>query len=352
VSSRAPTAGADRLLAIDVGTQSVRAMVFDLRGALLARARVPFEPYHSPHPGWAEQDPELYWRSIQQACEALWQQPEARRDALAAVAVTTQRATIVVTDGAGMPLRPAIVWLDQRRTEGLPRLGGKWGLAFRALRVQDTVAAFAADAEANWIRAHEPAVWSRVERYLLLSGLIAHRLTGRFVDSVGAQVGYIPFDYKRLGWAAPGDWKWDLLPVRSEWLPELVPPGGRLGSITAAAAEATGIPAGLPVIAAAADKACEVLGAGALDPAIGALSFGTTATINTTHRRYVEAIPLVPPYPAAVPGAYSLEVHVARGYWMVEWFKREFGGREVDRAAIEGVEPETLFDELVASTPP
>ena len=89
--------------------------------------------------------------------------------------------------------------------------------------------------------------------------------------------------------------------------------------------ESIGLPAGTPVIAAAADKACEVLGSGALEPHVGAISYGTTATINTTQRRYVEAVPLVPPYPAAVPGAYSLEVQVYRGYWMVEWFKRQFG---------------------------
>ena len=135
-------------------------------------------------------------------------------------------------------------------------------------------------------------------------------------------------------------------------LPELVPPGGRLGEITPAASAATGIPVGLPLIAAAADKACEVLGRGALEPSIGALSYGTTATLNTTQRRYVEAIPLVPPYPAAVPGAYSLELNVMRGFWMVEWFKREFGDREVARAAGEGVEPEALFDDLVRSVPP
>ena len=60
----------------------------------------------------------------------------------------------------------------------------------------------------------------------------------------------------------------------------------------------------------------------------------------------------MPPYPAAVPGAYSLEVQVYRGYWMIEWFKREFGAAEVARAREEGVETEALFDDLVAATPP
>ena len=61
---------------------------------------------------------------------------------------------------------------------------------------------------------------------------------------------------------------------------------------------------------------------------------------------------MIPPYPAAIPGAYSLEIQVMRGFWMVEWFKREFGDREVARAADQGVEPEVLFDELVRAVPP
>jgi sugar (pentulose or hexulose) kinase len=102
------------------------------------------------------------------------------------------------------------------------------------------------------------------------------------VDSIGSQVGYLPFDYKRLAWAKPGDWKWQALAVKPEWMPELVAPGTHIGVVTAAASAATGIPEGLPLMAAAADKACEVIGAGCLQPHIGCLSYGTTATINTT----------------------------------------------------------------------
>jgi sugar (pentulose or hexulose) kinase len=343
---------ADHVLAIDVGTQSVRALVFDSAGTLVAHSRIPIEPYVSPEPGWAEQDAEVYWRAIRAACAAAWAGDAARREAIAGVTLTTQRATVVVTDEAGAPLRPAIVWLDQRRAEGVPPIGGATGLAFRALGVRRTVAAFQADCEANWLRANEPATYGRIRHYLLLSGYLAQRLTGRFVDSVGAQVGYLPFDYKRLTWAKPGDWRWTAAPIDPSWLPELVEPGARLGELTDAAAEVVGLPAGTPVIAAAADKACEVLGSGALEPSIGSLSYGTTATINTTQRRYVESVPLVPPYPAAVPGAYSLEVQVYRGYWLVEWFKRQFGAVEVAQADELGIAAEALFDDLVRSTEP
>jgi sugar (pentulose or hexulose) kinase len=140
--------------------------------------------------------------------------------------------------------------------------------------------------------------------------------------------------------------------VEKSWLPELVPPGGEIGRLSPAAAAVTGIPVGLPLIAAAADKACEVLGSGVLAPDVACLSYGTTATVNATSTVYREAVPLLPAYPSAAPGAFSLEVQVYRGYWMVSWFKEEFGHHERRLAAEQGIEPEALFDELVSQVPP
>ncbi len=342
----------EQILTIDQGTQSVRALLFDLKGNLIAGSRVEIVPYFSTRPGWAEQHPEHFWDSLCRACQQLWQQAGVTRAAIAGVALTTQRGTVVNLDRNGQPLRPAILWLDQRRTEGLKRVGGLWGLAFRLVGMSGTVAYLQAEAEANWLRTHQPDIWDKTHKYLLLSGYLTYRLTGRFVDSVGCQVGYLPFDYKNLRWAASWDWKWRAVPMDPALLPELIPPTGLLGEITPQAAEATGIPAGLPLIAAAADKACEVIGAGCLEPHIGCLGYGTTATINTTHQRYIEVIPLIPPYPAAVPGRYSLEVQVYRGYWMVNWFKQEFAHREQRLAEERGVQPEELFDELVEQVPP
>jgi sugar (pentulose or hexulose) kinase len=342
----------DRILAIDNGTQSVRALLFDLQGNLTNKSVVALEPYYSLHPGWAEQRPDYFWDSLCQACQRLWQQDGVSREAIVGVALTTQRATMINVDRDGTPLRPAMVWLDQRRTEGLKPVGGLWGLAFRLAGMTETVAYLQAEAEANWIRTHQPDIWDATYKYVFLSGYLTRRLTGRFVDSVGCQVGYIPFDYKALDWSSPRDWKWQAVPMDAAMLPELVPPAAQLGEISRRAAEATGIPHGLPLIAAASDKACEVIGAGCLDPHVGCLSYGTTATINTTHDKYIEVIPLIPPYPAAVPGRYSLEIQIQRGYWMVSWFKQEFAHREQRIAQERGIQPEELFDELVDQVPP
>ncbi len=340
-----------RLLAIDVGTQSTRALAFDERGELLARAQVPIEPYVSPQPGWAEQDADVYWQAMVDACRRLRDENPQALAGIDGLALTTQRATMVCVGDDGRPLRPAIVWLDQRKCSAPPPLGPWWSAALRLAGASDLVAHLQREAECNWLAQHEPECWARTRRYLFLSGYLLYRLCGEYVDSTGSQVGYVPFDYKRQDWAAAHDFKWKALAVRREQLPELRAPGQRLGTLAAAAARELGLPAGLPIIAAAADKACEVLGSGAIEPDVAALSFGTTATINTTQSRYVEVQRMLPPYPAARPGQYNTEIQIYRGFWMVSWFKREFAHREAALAAERGVAAESLFDELIRDVP-
>jgi sugar (pentulose or hexulose) kinase len=343
----------DLILAIDNGTQSLKALVFDTFGQLLAKEAVTFAPYFSEQPTWAEQDPDIFWQALVEACQRLWQNHDIDKDRIAGMALTTQRGSVVNVDKEGRPLRPAMMWLDQRRTYGLPPVGGLWGLFFKISRLTRTVAYLQQEAEANWISTYQPEIWQKTHKYLLLSGYLSYRLIGKFVDSIGCQVGYLPFDYKRLRWSAHWDWKWPVLKgVKPSLLPDLVPPATPLGEITAAAARETGIPKGLPLIAAAADKACEVIGSGSLKSSIGCLSYGTTATINVTHEKYIEPIPLLPAYPSAVSNCYTIEVQVYRGYWMVKWYKEQFGQIEQQEAARQGIAPEALFDKLVEAIPP
>jgi sugar (pentulose or hexulose) kinase len=341
---------ADHILAIDVGTQSVRALIFNPTGDLIAKKQIHIEPYFSAHPGWAEQHTAVFWDAIGQACQGILD--GVGKDAIAAAVLTTQRATVVNVDAQGQPLRPAISWLDQRVATDLPPINRLWRLAFMLARANGTVNYLQSNAECNWIAQHQPDVQANTYKYLLLSGYLTYKLTGNFADSVAAQVGFIPFDHKTQAWHNTSDWRWQALRVEPEQMPDLIPPGDRLGAITPEAAAHTGLPQGLPLISAGADKACEILGSGCVEPHMGALSYGTTATINSTHTRYIEVIPLLPAYPAALPGHYSLEVQIYRGYWLVNWFKQEFGHREVRIAAERGIAPESLFDDLVWAVPP
>jgi len=340
------------VLAVDAGTQSIRAALVDMRGRIRDMVKTPIEPYVSPHPGWAEHDADSYWQTLCETCRRLLARTEAPRESLLGVAVTTQRNTVVNVDRDGKPLRPAIVWLDQRKADtraGLPRVGS---VLARAVPVLGPLREALEDCEAAWIRQMQPAVWEKTHKYLFLSGYFAHRLTGAFVDSSANMVGYVPFDIRRGRWARKADVRWRLFPVEREKLPDLVSPAGLLGQVTRKASGETGIPAGLPVIASANDKACEILGAGCTTPDTACISFGTIATINVPNTRYVELRPLWPPFPAAVPGQYYTEVSVFRGAWMITWFKEEFGLQERLEAQETGQSPEQLLDRLIRDVPP
>lgn len=340
------------ILALDHGTQSARAMLIDLRGEIIAKSKVPIEPYFSVKPGWAEQRVEVYWEALAQACRKLWTLTDIPKAAIAGVALTTQRGTVINLDASHQPLRPAMVWLDQRRTLTPPALAWLNRLIFRLSRADDLVWNLQTQAESNWLAQHQPEVWAQTAKLALLSGYLTYRLTGRLADSVGCQVAYLPFDYRRHQWEAAGSWKWRGLSLDPARMVELVPVGAEIARISAEASAQTGIPAGLPLIAAAADKACEVLGSGSYAPHSAAISFGTTATLNITTQRYWEVSRFLPPYPAAIPGAYNVEIQIYRGYWMVEWFRKQFGQHEEHQAAERGIAPEALFDELLAEVPP
>lgn len=340
------------LLAIDAGTQSIRSVLVGLQGQIIDIAKISIEPYRSPEPGWAEQDPEYYWKSLCESTQKLLSRNEALQEVIRGVVLTTQRGTVINLDRESRPLRPAMVWLDSRRArrENFPPLYLK--SIFKMLGIGGMIEAAIKDCEANWIRQNQKDLWDKTQRYVFLSGFFNHRLTGEFRDSTASTVGYVPFDYKKQAWAGPRDLKWKMFPMEREKLVELVQPGETIGAISASASKQTGIPRGLPLVAAAADKACEVLGSGCRSPEIACLSYGTTATIETTSERYVEIVPFMPPFPSAIPGSYNTEVMIYRGYWMVSWFKREFGHREVALARERGIAPEALFDELIATIPP
>jgi len=162
----------------------------------------------------------------------------------------------------------------------------------------------------------------------------------------------MPFNYKKQNWCKPGEMNTKLFPIEREKLVDLVKPSELVGSINKKASQQTGLPLGLPVIAAAADKACEVLGSGCIKPDIACLSYGTTATVETCHPKYREVVRFFPSYPSAIPGHFNTEFMIYRGYWMINWFKNEFGHKEVEISKKTGISPERQFDEMIQDIPP
>ncbi len=342
----------DVALTIDCGTQSLRVMLFDPHGHLMDIEKVEYEPYFSRKPGWAEQDPEVFWESLCRGCLKLKNRKQELFNRIIGVGVSSQRDTMVCVDRDGKTLRSAITWLDQRKAKSFYKPVFPLSLALKVFGMKELIMKAQADGKCNWIMQSEPEIWKSTHKYLQVSGFLNHRLTGAFKDSVASQIGHVPFNYKKMKWASKWSFSRKIFPVEIEKLPELSPPGEILGYITAAAATRTGLTEGLPVVACGSDKGCETIGMGALNEDKASLSFGTTATVQTTTKRYYEPLRFMPPYPAPIPGKYNPEIEIFRGYWMINWFKEEFGLFEVLEAQKKGIAPEIALNELLRQTPP
>jgi len=328
------------VLAIDSGTQSVRAILFDRKGDVVAKEAAPHEPYFSLRPGWSEQHPEDYWTKLCLVTRRLMARPEVRKDRIAACAITTQRSGVIPVDAKGNPLRACITWLDQR----LVRVDLPPGLP-------DFLRMVAAMSKMNWLKENEPDTYERTARFLSVSAWLVFKLTGRYADSVGMQVGVLPFDLAAQKWYED-DFMYDVLGCRRDQFYDLGLPGQVLGEVTASAAAETGLPQGLPIVGSAGDKQCETLGAGCTGHGTASLSYGTAAVIGTTSRTYM-ASPTLEYYtwPSAVPGAWNPEFFLYRGYWLVSWFKEQFGYKESLEADAEGVAAEEILNREAAKLP-
>lgn len=339
------------ILSLDCGTQSVRALLFDLQGQLVAKSKIQLQPYVSPHPDWAEQDPEYFWQQLCLACKKLWEIQPIQSGQLLGVSLTSQRNTVINVDKEGKPLRPAIVWLDKRKADQLPSLGFKKYL-IQLLGMKEVVDNFRAHAESNWIAQHQPDILKKTYKQLLLSGYLNYKLSGQFIDSAANQVGYLPFNFKKKTWCSPWDPKWDFQALKREQLPELLPAGSVLGVVSKTASQESGIPEGLPIIGAAGDKACETLGDGCISPNQGSISYGTSTTFNVCGTKYAELFGYFPPYPAAFPAGYNNEYQINRGYMLIKWFIDEFGAEEVREAAQKNISVESLMDQRMGHIAP
>jgi len=158
------------LLAIDCGTQSVRALLIDLKGIIVAKRQLTLDGYVSTQNGWLEHDAEAFWQASASACRALWAENSDLKARTKGVVVTAQRGSLTLVDAGGKPLRPFIIWLDRRHAHRTPAIPFWWRAAFLAARVNGTIEHLTKESELNWIAEHEPERLARTHKVLLVSG--------------------------------------------------------------------------------------------------------------------------------------------------------------------------------------
>ena len=338
-------------MTFDFGTQSVRASVFDKTGTCLALEAKKYDPaYNSPKPGYAEADPAYYYSCLCECAKSLVEKHPDLIQNVKAVELDCFRDTAVLLDKDRRVIRPAILWLDSRMAECKEPLPFVARALFALVGKADVIRLNRKRTVANWIKENEPENFARIDKYVSISTYFVMRLTGELKDSPSDFTGHYPLDYKKKRWYKKPEThlQGQIFSIRKEQLPELVDTQGLLGTITPEASLQTGLPVGLPLFAGGSDKSCETLGSGVCDGSLASVSLGTACSIETVTKKYVGPQPFLPAYPSVQPGVFNMDVQIYRGFWMINWFLKEFGAYHIDDLVTDEVTPEEynakLFD--------
>lgn len=318
------------VVSIDSSTTAVKAIAWDARGAVLAEGRAS-HPLGRPYPGWHEQDAEDWWAGACRALNECLAQVDARR--VEALCITHQRETFVPVDAAGAPIRRAILWNDERSPAQVLSLERRFGRDALHSLTGKPPSMTASVSKLLWLVENEPHVAAQAARFLDVHAFLVHRLTGQSRTSLASADPMGVLDMQRRAWAE------DLicdLGLRPSQFVELVEPGAVIGHLTASAAAATGLPAGLPLIAGAGDGHCAGLGADVTSAGRAYLNLGTAVASGAFSRDYLcdrAFRTLIAP----VPGGYFAE-HILRGgvdtvAWFVERFAADLRGADPARSA-------------------
>ena len=337
------------VLTIDFGTQSVRVCVFNPKGETLALHSKNYEPaYRSPKQGYAEMDPDYYYQCLCECTNALAKEHPDLLEKVQAIEMDCFRDTAVLLDKDKNIIRPSILWLDSRMAKCEKPLPLSSRAIFALVGKSDAIRVNRQRTMANWIKENEPENFKRIDKYVSISTYIVYRLIGELRDSPSNYTGHYPLDYKKKQWYKNPEkhLQGQIFSVRKDQLPELVETGGLLGNISKKGAKESGIPAGTPFFAGGSDKSCETLGCGVFDKDLAAVSLGTACTIETVTEKYKGPQPLLPAYPSIQEGVYNMDVQIYRGFWMINWFLKEFGSYAINDLVAETPSPKEYNDHL------
>ena len=343
------------MLVVDIGTQSLRASVFDSKGQVIAFSQKKYDPpYYCPHDGYAEQDPDFYLSELCLATKEMYKANPSVFSHLDGFVMDGFRDSSVILDRDKKPIRNSILWLDQRVTVLPHECNLKWyeKALFKVIGMTDTVKYNAERTPSFWIKENEPHNWNKMAYYCPISAYFNYRITGNLVVSSADCIGHYPINFKKGIWLNKAHPKIDVFGIPPDKLPPLVPVGSVIGTITHAFSKSSEIPEGLPVFASGSDKACETFGNGCIDKNVASISLGTACTIDVVDSKYSEPETFLPSYQAPYKGYYNLEVQIYRGLWMVHWFIDNFGDADIKDAQKSGMTIENYLNKKIESIHP
>ena len=303
----------------------------DTDGKVVAVASSPHS-LQTPKPLWSEQDPPQWWEAVAASIRQVLTETGLGGESVAAVGLTGQMHGLVLLDGQGQVLRPAILWNDQRTQAQCDEIHTRIGRE-KFIRISGNVALTGFTApKILWVAENEPQVYRKVKHVLLPKDYIRFRLTGEYAMDKADGSGTVLFDLRKRDWSAE---LLQALGIDPAWMPPTFEGPQFTGQVTAEAAAATGLKVGTPVAAGGGDQASQAVGVGAVEPGIIALTVGTSGVVfATTPSALVEPQGRLHAFCHAVPGMWHFMGVMLSAAGSLQWYR-------------DTLAPEMSFDALL-----
>ena len=338
------------LMGIDVATTGAKCLIADEEGTIVSSAVTEY-PLHAPQPGWAEQDPDEWWRATVSSIRGAMSAKGIAGSEIAAVGLTGQMHSSVFLDGKNKVLRPAILWCDQRTGKEVDEIHERFGGrdAFIELTLNPALTGFTLP-KVLWLEKNEPETYGKVRKILLPKDYVRFRLTGEFATDVSDASGTSMFDVRSRDWSDEILKRMDLSP---DLLPAVFESSEVTGAVTGDAASGTCLAEGTPVVAGAGDQAASALSCGICIEGIVSVTLGTSGVIFASTDTA-----------KTTPGARLHSFcHSVRGKWhlmgvmlsaggSLKWFCDTFAAAEKEEAAKKGTSVYDLITAKAADVPP
>ena len=336
-------------LGIDVGTSGTKSLLMDAKGKVLATATAEYD-FQAPRPGWTQQDPQVWIDGTRASVRAVLRKAKVDAKQVAALGLSGQMHGLVITDQAGKPLRPSLIWNDQRSAPQARHIEQAVGGRDKLIELVGNAAMTSFTlTKLLWVRDNEPKVYEKIRHLLLPKDYVRLWLTGEYVGEVSDMSGTLMLDQRKRDWS---DAICRTFQIDREILPPVVESHQPTGTLRQEAAKALGLPAGAMVVGGAGDQPAGAVGNGIVRDGLTSATMGTSGVVYTHSRDYrVDDQSRVNTFCSAVDGEYCMFGCVMSAGGSFQWFRNQLGAEEVAQARRAKSDPYELLTAQAASAP-
>jgi xylulokinase len=333
-------------LGIDVGTGGTRALIIDEQGRVIASATEEHRAFASPQIGWAEQDPDDWWRACGVAVREALAKGHLRGNQISCVGLSGQMHGAVLLDDQGRVVRPALIWCDVRTEKQSQHLTAQIGIdRLIQLTCNRALTNFTLT-KCLWVRENEPENWSKVRSIMLPKDYVRFRLTGERATDASDASGTLLLDVAHRRWSKE---ILQLVEMDESLLPNLYESPEISGKISTEGAAATGLYTGTPVVAGAGDQAAGAVGMGVVSSGTVSATIGTSGVVLAA-----TSVPALDPkgrlhtFCHAVPGRWMVMGVTQAAGFSLRWFRDQFWAGTNGHGNSHGDSHSDSYDTLTA----